>query len=265
MLRWFERRLNPYPSSEPEEPPTTLVAFCLHYIDGAKFWLGAMAILAAIIAIIEIVLFGFLGNIIDWFASVDKETFLQTEGGTLILMSVCVLVILPLADLLFALISHQTLLGNLPQRMRWMAHRYIIRQSMAYFQDEFAGRIAAKLMQTALAVREVAMKLLDILVYVVIYFTGAVVLAASNDWRLALPFLVWLVVYSLLLRYFVPRLSAISQLQADARSMMTGRVVDSYTNISTVKLFSHSSREEGYARDAMDDFLGTGRCGCPLF
>ena len=257
MLSWFERRLNPYPSSEPTEPPKGLVAFCLHYMDGAKFWLVAMAILAAMIATIEITFFGFLGNIIDWLASVDRETFFQTEGTKLALMAVCILLVLPGLDLLFALISHQTLLGNLPQRIRWMAHRYIIRQSMSYFQDEFAGRIAAKLMQTALAVREVAMKLLDILVYVVVYFIGATVLAAMNDWRLAIPFLVWVSIYILLLRYFVPRLSAISQQQADARSMMTGRVVDSYTNISTVKLFSHSSREEDYARNAMDEFLVT--------
>lgn len=257
MLSWFERRLNPYPSDEPEEPPTGLLAFCLHYTQGAKGWLLAMAVLAAMIAIIEITMFGFLGSIIDWFGTVDRATFFETEGMKLALMGLCILVVLPTLDLLFSLISHQTLLGNLPQRIRWMAHRYIIRQSMAYFQDEFAGRIAAKLMQTSLAVREVAMKLLDILVYVTVYFLGAVVLAALNDWRLAVPFLIWLVGYVLLLRYFVPRLSAISQLQADARSMMTGRVVDSYTNISTVKLFSHSSREEDYARDAMDEFLVT--------
>jgi ATP-binding cassette subfamily B multidrug efflux pump len=138
-----------------------------------------------------------------------------------------------------------------------MSHRYLIRQSMSYFQDEFAGRIGAKLMQTSLAVREVVMKLLDMLVYVVVYFTGAVILAASADWRLAIPFLVWLAAYVSMMVYFIPRMGKISQAQADARSMMTGRIVDSYTNIATVKLFSHSNREEAYAREAMDDFLDT--------
>ena len=152
---------------------------------------------------------------------------------------------------------HQTLLGNYPQRIRWMSHRYLIRQSMSYFQDEFAGRIATKLMQTSLAVREVVMKILDMLVYVVFYFGGAVVLAATSDWRLAVPFVVWLAAYILLLRHFVPRLGKVAEMQADARSLMTGRIVDSYTNISTVKLFSHSNREEAYAKDAMDGFLET--------
>src|SRR5690606_14212785 len=124
-------------------------------------------------------------------------------------------------------------------------------------QDEFAGRIATKVMQTALAVRETVMKLLDVLNYVVVYFIGAVVLVASNDWRLAAPFMVWIVIYGIMLRVLVPRLGKISQRQADARSLMTGRIVDSYTNISTVKLFSHSSREEAYAHDAMDGFLQT--------
>jgi ATP-binding cassette, subfamily B, multidrug efflux pump len=202
-------------------------------------------------------LFGFLGNVVDWLATADRETFLAQEWDKLLLMGIFALLVLPALVLLSTLIIHQTLLGNLPQRMRWLAHRYLIRQSLTYFQDEFAGRIAAKLMQTALAVREVVMKLADVLVYVCVYFAGAVVLAASNDWRLAIPFMVWLIVYILLLRHFVPLVGKISEQQADARSMMTGRVVDSYTNISIVKLFSHASREESYAKEAMDDFLDT--------
>jgi ATP-binding cassette subfamily B multidrug efflux pump len=138
-----------------------------------------------------------------------------------------------------------------------MAHRYLLRQSMSYFQDEFAGRIGAKLMQTALAVREVVMKLLDVTVFVVVYFAGAVVLAAMSDLWLAVPFLVWLAAYVALLIRYVPQLGKISEAQADARSLMTGRIVDSYTNIATVKLFSHSRREEAYAHEAMDQFMGT--------
>src|SRR5690606_35179056 len=129
-------------------------------------------------------------SIIDWLSGADRATFMAEEGATLFWMSVFVLVILPLLVLFSTLIIHQTLLGNFPQRIRWMAHRYLIRQSMSYFQDEFAGRIATKVMQTALAVRETVMKLLDVLNYVVVYFVGAVVLAGMNDWRLAVPFLV---------------------------------------------------------------------------
>ena len=257
MLRWFERRLDPYPTAEPTEPPRGLVAFCLHYSDGAKKWLALMACAAAAIAAGEIVLFAFIGDVVNWLAAADPTTFLATDGWKLAAMGAVIVVLLPALAAVSTLTMHQTLLGNFPQRIRWMSHRYLIRQSMSYFQDEFAGRIGAKLMQTSLAVREVVMKLLDMLVYVVVYFTGAVILAASSDWRFAIPFLVWVVFYSAMMRYFIPRLSKISQAQADARSSMTGRIVDSYTNIATVKLFSHSNREESYAREAMDEFLET--------
>jgi ATP-binding cassette subfamily B multidrug efflux pump len=257
MFGWFERRVDPYPAGDPVEPPRGLLAFCLHYSTGAKKWLGLMALSAAVIAVFEITLFGFLGSVVDWLSEADRETFLAEEGWKLTLMAVFLLVVLPGVVFVNAQVIHQTLLGNFPQRIRWMAHRYLLRQSMSYFQDEFAGRIGAKLMQTSLAVREVVMKLLDVLVFVVVYFAGAVVLAAMSDWWLAVPFVVWLGCYVLLLRHFIPRLGTISQQQADARSMMTGRIVDSYTNIATVKLFSHSNREERYARDAMDGFLGT--------
>jgi ATP-binding cassette subfamily B multidrug efflux pump len=257
MLRWFERRLDPYPAGDPVEPPKGLLAFCLHYSHGAKKWLALMAFAAAAVAVGEIVVFGFIGDVVNWLADADRETFLATDGWKLALMGAMVVFVVPAFALLSTLTMHQTLLGNFPQRIRWMSHRYLIRQSMSYFQDEFAGRIGAKLMQTSLAVREVVMKLLDMLVYVVVYFTGAVILAASADWRLAIPFLVWLVAYVSMMVYFIPRLGKISEAQADARSLMTGRIVDSYTNIATVKLFSHSNREEKYAKEAMDQFLDT--------
>ncbi len=265
MLRWFERRLEPYPLGEPTEPPKGLVAFCLHYSHGAKKWLAMMALLAAGVAGSEILLFGFIGDIVDWLAAADRTTFLQTDGWKLAIMGLVIVVLMPVLVLFSTLIMHQTLLSNFPQRIRWMSHRYLIRQSMSYFQDEFAGRIGAKLMQTSLAVREVVMKLLDMLVYVVVYFLGAVFLAASSDWRLAVPFLVWVVAYIALMRYFIPRLGKISQAQADARSLMTGRIVDSYSNIATVKLFSHSNREESYAKEAMDQFLDTAYTQMRLF
>ncbi len=257
MLRWFESRLNPYPKDDPVEPPKSLLAFCLHYSKGAKRWLALMAVAAAAVAIGEIIIFGFIGDVVNWLAGANPETFLQTDGWKLALMGAMIVFILPAIALVSTLTMHQTLLGNFPQRIRWMSHRYLIRQSMSFFQDEFAGRIGAKLMQTSLAVREVVMKLLDMLVYVVVYFTGAVILAASADWRLAIPFLLWLVAYVAMMFYFIPRMGKISQEQADARSMMTGRIVDSYTNIATVKLFSHSNREETYAKEAMDEFLDT--------
>jgi len=257
VFKWFEGRIDPYPQHEPQQPPKTLFGFCLHYSFGAKRWLITMTVLGAAIAIGEVMLFGFMGSLVDWLSTADRATFLANEGWKLWLMGAFLLLVLPALQLIDSLIIHQSLLGNFPQRIRWMAHRYLIRQSMSYFQDEFAGRIGAKLMQTALAAREVVMKLLDVTVFVVVYFIGAVVLAFMGDPWLAVPFLVWLVAYAALLRHYIPRLGKVSEAQADARSLMTGRIVDSYTNIATVKLFSHSRREEAYAREAMEGFMGT--------
>ena len=144
-------------------------------------------------------------------------------------------------------------------RTRWQAHRYVLRQSMAFFNDDFAGRVATKVMQTAMAVREVIMKITEVLLYVAIYFTGAVFLFAATDLRLSAPLLLWLAGYLVAMRYFIPRLGRISHRQSDARSVMTGRVVDTYTNISTVKMFAHAEREDNYALESMSTFLDTVR------
>jgi ATP-binding cassette subfamily B multidrug efflux pump len=254
MFAWFERRLDPFPPEEPQEPPRTLVAFCLHYTRGAWPWLTASAILMALIAVAEVWLFGFMGDIVNWLSQQSRETFWASQRWHLLGMAAVVLA-LPVMTLMHSLLNHQTLMGNYPMRIRWMVHRYLLRQSMAFYQDEFAGRIATKLMQTALAVRECVIKLIDVLNYIIVYFIGTVVLIASADWRLAMPLLVWLACYLLMLRYFVPRLSRVSQTQADARSLMTGRIVDSYTNIQTVKLFSHAQREAAFAREGMGEFM----------
>jgi ATP-binding cassette subfamily B multidrug efflux pump len=257
FFRWFEKRLDPFPPQEPAEPPGTLIAFCMHFTRGSWRYVILTAILMAVIAISEVMLFSFLGNIVDWLSSKSRETFLQQEGLKLAGMAFVVLIFLPMVVLMQSAITHQTLLGNYPMRIRWQVHRYLLRQSMAFYQDEFAGRIAAKLMQTALAVRECVIKLAEVINYVAVYFTGMLVLVASADWRLALPLGAWLIGYVLLMRHFVPKLAVVSSAQADARSMMTGRIVDSYTNIQTVKLFSHARREAAYARDGMGSFLET--------
>lgn len=255
MFDWFERRLDPYPSATPERPPGTFFAFCLHYSRDAAPWLLSMSVLTALVSMGEVVLFGFLGNIMDWLANAQREGFWQRESEHIIWMSVMVLIALPAAVTLHSLILHQTLLGNYPMVARWQMHRYLLRQSLNFFANEFAGRVATKVMQTSLAVREAIMKLLDVFVYVAVYFISMIVMVAAADWRLAMPLTVWIVVYIALIVYFVPRLKRLSQAQADARSTMTGRVVDSYTNIATVKLFSHAGREEVYAREGMHGFL----------
>ena len=257
MFRWFESRLNPFPAEEPVEPPQTLVGFCLFYTRGSWPYIIIAAILMAAIALAEVWMFSFLGNIVDWLSAQNRETFLQTQGWKLAGMAAIVLLGLPLTVMLNSLISQQTLMGNYPMRIRWQVHRYLLKQSMSFYQDEFAGRIATKLMQTALAVRECVVKLIDVLNYVIVYFLGVLFIVGSADLRLAAPLAVWVVAYVGLLFYFVPRLGKVAAEQADARSNMTGRVVDSYSNIQTVKLFSHARRESSYAREGMADFLQT--------
>jgi len=257
MFQFFETRVEPFPAQEPKRPPATLAAFCWRYSRTVAGWIVLMALLSAFIAVGEVALFAFLGSIVDWLATAERDGFLEREGTRLWLMGGFVLVVLPLAVLAQSLIIHQTLLGNYPMIARWQMHRYLLKQSLSFFADEFAGRVATKVMQTALAVREAVMKVTDILVYVLVYFISTLVLVSQADWRLALPLLAWLGIYAAIVRYFVPRLAKVSQAQADARSEMTGRVVDSYTNIHTVKLFSHAGREAQYAKDGMDGFLVT--------
>ncbi|TGN46480.1 ABC transporter ATP-binding protein [Paracoccus liaowanqingii] len=257
MFAWFERRIDPYPDQPPTMPPAGLWRFVLHFSRGSMPWLVLLAIGSGLIALVEVMLFGWLGQLIDLLADTPPEQFWAEQGGRIALMGLVLLIVVPLLNLFSSLILYQSLMGNFPQRIRWQAHRWLLRQSVGYFQDEFAGRIAQRLMQTALAVREVAMKIMDVGSYVLIYFLGAMVLAASQDWRLALPFLIWALAYGALLWKIVPRLGRVAEAQADARSAMTGRIVDSYTNIATVKLFSHSDREERWMHDGMHRFLGT--------
>jgi ATP-binding cassette subfamily B multidrug efflux pump len=257
MLKFFERLIQPFPPEHPEQPPKGLYAFCRHYTRGLEGSLIVMSTLTALLAVLEVWMFSFMGSLVDWLSTSSPEVLFQERGSQLIMMSVVVLVGLPLVVFLHAGIVHQALLGNYPMRIRWQSHRYLLRQSLSFYENDFAGRLATKVMQTALSVRETVMKLLDVMIYILVYFVSALVMVGSSDWRLMLPMLLWLALYIGIQVYFVPRLKRVATEQADARSNMTGRIVDSYTNIQTVKLFSHTSRETDYARDSMDGFLNT--------
>ncbi|WP_423186464.1 ABC transporter ATP-binding protein [Alishewanella sp. d11] len=255
MFGFFERLTRPFPNDEPTQPPTGLLAFCRHYTKGMEWPLLVMSLSSALLAILEVSLFSFMGQLVDWLVQKNPESFFSEERATLIWMALVTLVLLPLLTLFHSALVHQTLLGNYPMAIRWQAHRYLLRQSVSFYQNDFAGRIATKVMQTSLAVRETVMKLLDVLVYVFVYFSAMLYFVADADLRLIIPMLVWLVLYIALQIYFVPRLKRVATAQADARSEMTGRIVDSYTNINTIKLFSYTQREESYARDSMEVFL----------
>ena len=215
-----------------------------------------MTILTALIAAVEAYLFGAMGQIVDWLGHISPANLWQTEQ-TKLLFFAGVLLSSPILVALQTLVKHQILAGNFPMRLRWNFHRLMLNQSMRFYQDEFAGRVAAKVMQTSLAVRDVWFILADILVYVGVYFATMVTVAGSFSTWLLPSFLLWLILYCCSLAYFIPRLAKISQFQADARSLMTGRITDAYSNIATVKLFSHAGREASYAKTAMQEFLGT--------
>ncbi|MEZ8823956.1 ABC transporter ATP-binding protein [Vibrio sp. 10N.261.55.A7] len=257
MFKKFESFTKPFPNEEPGQPPSGIFAFCRYYTRGFEIPLIIMSIMSTIVAIVEVSLFGAMGQLVDWLSTSNPETFWQENSSMLIGYSILLLVVMPVLVVGYSLLIHQTLLGNYPMSIRWLAHRYLLKQSLNFYQDDFAGRIATKVMQTSLAVRETVMKTMDVFVYVGVYFTSIVFLLAYADWRLMIPMVIWLACYVGIQLYFVPRLKKVAAEQADARSTMTGRIVDSYTNIATVKLFSHSKRETEYAESGMKGFLNT--------
>ncbi|MDR5905627.1 ABC transporter ATP-binding protein [Franzmannia qiaohouensis] len=257
MFRFFENLVNPYPPGVPETPPRGLGAFILHFSRPVLPLLIVMSLLTALVSAVEVLFFSYMGDLVDWLAAAEREGFFAEYGWRLAGMAALVVVGLPLLTLLQSLITHQSIFGNYPMIGRWLAHRHMLGQSMAFYQDEFAGRVSQKVMQTALAIRETVMKLMDLLVYVIVYFIGAMLLMGNAEPWLMLPLVAWLVGYIAIMRVFVPRLRQVSMEQADARARMTGRIVDSYSNIQTIKLFADTQREQHYARDAMEGFMAT--------
>nr|WP_276316645.1 ABC transporter ATP-binding protein [Halomonas flagellata] len=257
MFRYFETLVNPYPAGKPETPPRGLLAFILHFSRPVLPLLLAMSLLTALVSATEVLFFSYLGELVDWLSGAEREGFFAEYGWRLGGMAALVVIGLPLLVLLQSLLTHQSIFGNYPMIGRWLAHRHMLGQSMAFYQDEFAGRVSQKVMQTALAIRETVMKLLGLLVYVVIYFAGAMLLMGNAEPWLMLPLVAWLAGYIAIMWVFVPRLREVSMAQADARARMTGRIVDSYSNIQTIKLFADTRREQAYARDAMEQFMAT--------
>ena len=252
----FEALVPTFPEAEPQTPPTTFFAFLWQNTQGMRPLLLVLTLLTAVIGAFEALLFSIMAHVVDLLATTPPAELWQREGGKLIAFGAVLLFSVAVSGI-WALLKYQALFANFPMRMRWVFHRLMLGQSMAFYQDEFAGRIATKVMQTALAVRDVWFVVADIMTYVLVYFITIVAVVGSFDLRVMLPFGAWLALYAVACRYFVPRLATVAKDQADARSLMTGRVTDAYTNIATVKLFSHSQREATFARGAMDEFLQT--------
>ncbi len=256
IFSWFESRINPYPDDAPQIPKKGVLPFIWSNLDGARGWLLVLVILTIGTGILEALLFQFMGKLVDWLSTYAPAD-LWAQKGHLILSMAALLLLSIVWSFITSNVRLQTLQGVLPMRLRWNFHRLMLGQSLSFYYDEFAGRVSAKVMQTALAVRDTVMTCADMMVYIIVYFiTSSVILAALDGWLL-LPFLLWIVLFGTMMRIMIPRLANTARRQADARSLMTGRITDAYSNITTVKLFSHGAREAAYAKASMREFLHT--------
>ena len=258
LFRFFETRLPAFPETPMPlpSPRDGMLKFLWACTNGLRGWLLIFMILSAGIGIYEAMLFAWIGNIVDWLGVYTPQN-LWLEKGDMLLLMLSVMIVSPLWIALSSFIHFQTLQGVFPMQMRWRFHQRMLGQSMQFYQDEFSGRVSAKVMQTALAVRDTVMTVTDMFMYVTVYFITSGVILFNLDSLLLIPFIVWLVLVALTIWYFIPKLKQTAIVQADARALMTGRITDAYANIMTVKLFSHSRRELSYAKNAMGQFLGT--------
>ena len=257
LLRWFEKLVPPFPAEDKGPPPQGLIKFICFYTQSLWKFLLAIGFLNATIAVGEALFFICLGKLVDWTASTKAYDFMQVHGDKLFLMLAVAGILLPVASILHSLFLHQSVSSNYPMQIRWQVHRYLLNQSLSFFNDEFAGRVANKVMQTALAVRTAVLKLIDVAVHLAVYIATMLwMLCDANVW-LCLPLGIWLCFYSSALFFFIPRLRKSAAKQADTRSDMVGRIVDSYANIQTVKLFGGKGREAAYAQKAMDNFISS--------
>ena len=256
IFSWFESRVETYPESAPLTPEKGLLPFVWSGTEGVRKWILILGTMTAGIGIMEALLFQFMGKVVDWLGKYTPATLFAEKGWALAAMA---------AMMLFSIgwifiasnVRLQTLQGVFPMRLRWNFHRLMLGQSLGFYQDEFAGRVSAKVMQTALAMRDVVMTVADMVVYVLVYFITSGVILISFDGWLLLPFIGWIIGFALIMRFLIPKLGKTAARQADARSLMTGRITDAYSNITTVKLFSHGAREAAYAKQSMEEFMVT--------
>jgi ATP-binding cassette subfamily B multidrug efflux pump len=256
MFTLFERLLKPTDNPERPEPPAALTAFFWHYARQAKGLFIALFVVGFVVALLDTMIPIFIGRVITLITTSRPETLFADFWPLLLAMALTLLVLRPIALTTQNLLSNQAISANVSNRIRWQNHWHVVRQSWAFFQNDFAGRIANRVMQTGPAIRETVVALITGVWYILVYGTSALILLASADPWLALPVVVWFAGYLVLLRVLVPRMRDRSKEVSEARSMLTGRIVDSYTNILTVKLFARAREEDAYVRDAVDTHTG---------
>ncbi len=253
MFRFFESLVDPYaPYREEDAPPNRFWPYVLAYTRPARWVMVWTTLTILAVAIIELLLIWYAGRLVDLLGATEPGALWSRHGLELGLVAAFILVLRPLIQTLSAAFLNQALMPNLGTLVRWRSHRHVLRQSVGWFQNDFAGRIANRLMQTAPAVGEATFQTFDALVYAAIYLVGALWLLSETDPRLAAPLVVWLALYVWLVAWTIPRVGAASEAFSDARSAITGRIVDSYTNIQSVKLFAHTRSEEAYAGEAIE-------------
>lgn len=256
IASWFETRIDPFARPQIVRPPVRLGAFYWHFVKPVWPIFVALLVMGFLGSIIEVMLFAFIGELVDLMkATPDPKTFMADNALVLGWMGFIALIARPIVSTVHDLVKNQAIATTFTNRIRWQTHSYVLRQSLGFFQNDFAGRIANKIVQTGPALRESVVQLIDALWYALVQFFGALTIFAAADWRLTLPLMVWLVAYIVALSYFVPRIKSRSTDTSEARSMLVGRIVDSYTNILTVKLFAHAEREDEYARTAFREMM----------
>ena len=256
IFSWFESRIDPYPEAAPKTPEKGLWRFIWSNIEGVRKWIAVLAVFTVGVGIMEALMFQFMGKVVDWLGTYTPQTLFVEKGHALIGMMAMV-AFFAVWTFFASNVRLQTLQGVFPMRLRWNFHRLMLGQSLGFYQDEFAGRVSAKVMQTALALRDVVMTIADMVVYVLVYFITSGVILSSFDAWLIVPFICWMIGFAMIMRFLIPKLGRTAARQADARSLMTGRITDAYSNIATVKLFSHGAREAAYAKQSMEEFMVT--------
>ncbi|MEX0853099.1 MAG: ABC transporter ATP-binding protein [Bauldia sp.] len=253
MLSFFENLIDPFRPHDPAMPPPTLAGFYWHYTRQVWPVLLVLMVVGLFVSLIEVSIFRYVGSIVDLLKATTPDRVLADYGWTFAWMAVVVVIARPVATILHDLLVQQSLAPSFTNLVRWQTHRYVLRQTVGFFTNDFAGRIASKIIQTGPALRESVVQVCDALWFVTIYSISSLILFGQIDPWLTVPLAAWIAVFILVLVYFVPRIRKCSVIVSEARSMLTGRIVDSYTNIQTVKLFAHTTREDEYARDAVED------------
>ena len=253
MFRFFETSIDPFREHDESMPPASLLGYYGRYCRQVWPFLAAMMAISLIVALIEVTILRFVGALVDTLRTTPPDELLEAHGVAFLGMALLILIGRPMASFTHDLIVQQAIAPGLTNLVRWQTHRYVLRQSVTYFANDFAGRIASNIVQAAAALRELVVQVIDALWFVAVFAFSALIVFAGTDWRLACPLALWIAFYVATLGYFVPKIRRRSEELAHERATVTGRIVDSYTNIQTVKLFAHLEREDEHARDALVD------------